>query len=43
VAPRARKAVDASDSDIAKAVGTRLAKDTQLPMLLILAIVLGRL
>jgi hypothetical protein len=43
VAPTARKAVDASDSDIAKAVGTRLAKDTQLPMLLILAIVLGRL
>ena len=30
VAPTARKAVDASDSDIAKAVGTRLAKDTQL-------------
>ena len=30
VAPKARKAVDASDSDIAKAVGTRLAKDTQL-------------
>jgi len=30
VAPMARKAVDASDSDIAKAVGTRLAKDTQL-------------
>jgi hyperosmotically inducible protein len=30
VAPTARKAVDASDSDIAKAVGIRLAKDTQL-------------
>ena len=30
VAPTARKAVDASDSDIAKAVGTRLAKDAQL-------------
>jgi hyperosmotically inducible periplasmic protein len=30
VAPTTRKAVDASDSDIAKAVGTRLAKDTQL-------------
>jgi len=30
VAPAARKAVDASDSDIAKAVGTRLSKDTQL-------------
>ena len=30
VAPTARKAVDASDSDIGKAVGTRLAKDTQL-------------
>jgi hyperosmotically inducible protein len=30
VAPTARKAVDASDSDIAKAVGTRLSKDTQL-------------
>jgi hyperosmotically inducible protein len=30
VAPAARKTVDASDSDIAKAVGTRLAKDTQL-------------
>ena len=30
VAPAARKAVNASDSDIAKAVGTRLAKDTQL-------------
>ena len=30
VAPAARKAVDASDSDIAKAVGTRLAKDPQL-------------
>lgn len=30
VAPRARKAVDASDSDIAKAVVTRLSKDTQL-------------
>jgi len=30
VAPAARKAVDASDSDIAKAVGTRLAKDTRL-------------
>jgi len=30
VAPAARKAVDASDSDIAKAVGTRLAKDAQL-------------
>jgi hyperosmotically inducible periplasmic protein len=30
VAPAARKAVDASDSDIAKAVGTRLSKNTQL-------------
>ena len=30
VAPTARKAVDASDSDIAKAVETRLSKDTQL-------------
>jgi len=30
VAPTARKAVDASDSDIAKVVGTRLAKNTQL-------------
>jgi hyperosmotically inducible protein len=30
VAPTARKAVDASDSDIAKAVGTCLSKDTQL-------------
>ena len=30
VAPTARKAVDANDSDIAKAVGTRLSKDTQL-------------
>ena len=30
VAPPARKAVDASDSDIAKAVGTRLSKNTQL-------------
>ena len=30
VTPTARKAVDASDSDIAKAVGTRLAKNTQL-------------
>jgi len=30
VAPTARKAVDASDSDIAKAVGTRLSKDSQL-------------
>jgi hyperosmotically inducible protein len=30
VAPAARKAVNASDSDIAKAVGTRFAKDTQL-------------
>ena len=30
VAPTARKAVDASDSDIAKAVGTRLSRDTQL-------------
>jgi hyperosmotically inducible protein len=30
VAPAARKTVDASDSDVAKAVGTRLAKDTQL-------------
>jgi hyperosmotically inducible protein len=30
VALPARKAVDASDSDIAKAVGTRLAKNTQL-------------
>ena len=30
VAPTARKAVDASDSDIAKAVGTRLSKNTQL-------------
>jgi hyperosmotically inducible protein len=30
VASAARKAVDASDSDIAKAVGTRLAKNTQL-------------
>ncbi len=30
VAPRARKAVDASDSDIAKAVVTRLSKDKQL-------------
>jgi hyperosmotically inducible protein len=30
VAPTAQKAVDASDSDIAKAVGTRLSKDTQL-------------
>jgi hyperosmotically inducible protein len=30
VAPAARKAVDARDSDIAKAVGTRLSKDSQL-------------
>jgi hyperosmotically inducible protein len=30
VAPKARKAVDASDSDIAKAVVTRLSKDKQL-------------
>ena len=30
VAPTARKAVDASDSDIAKVVGNRLAKNTQL-------------
>ena len=30
VAPAARKAVDANDSDIAKAVVTRLSKDTQL-------------
>jgi len=30
VAPTARKAVDANDSDIAKAVGTRLSKDAQL-------------
>jgi len=30
VAPTARKAVDASDSDISKAVVTRLSKDTQL-------------
>ena len=30
VAPAARKAVDASDSDIAKAVETRLSKDSQL-------------
>jgi hyperosmotically inducible protein len=30
VAPATRKAVDASDSDIAKAVVTRLSKDTQL-------------
>jgi hyperosmotically inducible periplasmic protein len=30
VAPAARKAVDASDSDIGKAVGTRLSKDSQL-------------
>src|SRR4030095_7999841 len=30
VAPPARKAVNASDSDMAKAVGTRLSKDTQL-------------
>lgn len=30
VAPTARKAVDTSDSDIAKAVGSRLSKDTQL-------------
>jgi hyperosmotically inducible periplasmic protein len=30
VAPTARKAVDASDGDIAKAVVTRLSKDTQL-------------
>jgi hyperosmotically inducible periplasmic protein len=30
VAPIARKAVDASDSDIARAVGSRLSKDTQL-------------
>lgn len=30
VAPTARKAVDAGDSDIAKAVGTRLSKDTKL-------------
>ena len=30
VAPTARKAVDANDSDIAKAVVTRLSKDTQL-------------
>ena len=30
VAPTARKAVDASDSDIAKAVGTRLSQNTQL-------------
>lgn len=30
VAPRARNAVDASDSDIAKAVVTRLSKDKQL-------------
>jgi hyperosmotically inducible protein len=30
VAPAARKMVDASDSDVAKAVGTRLSKDSQL-------------
>jgi len=30
VAPTARKAVDASDSDIAKVVGTRVSKNTQL-------------
>jgi hyperosmotically inducible periplasmic protein len=30
VAPTARKAVDASDSDIAKVVGSRLSKNTQL-------------
>lgn len=30
VAPMARKAVDASDKDIAKAVGSRLSKDMQL-------------
>jgi hyperosmotically inducible protein len=30
VAPAARKAVDTSDSDITKAVGTRLSKDSQL-------------
>jgi hyperosmotically inducible protein len=30
VAPAARKTVDASDSDVAKAVGTRLAGDSQL-------------
>jgi hyperosmotically inducible periplasmic protein len=30
VAPTARKAVDVTDSDIAKAVVTRLSKDTQL-------------
>jgi len=30
VAPAARKAVDARDSDVAKAVGTRLSKDSQL-------------
>jgi hyperosmotically inducible protein len=30
VTPAARKAVDASDSDITKAVGTRLSKDSQL-------------
>jgi hyperosmotically inducible periplasmic protein len=30
VAPKARKAVDASDSDIAKAIVTRLSKDKQL-------------
>jgi hyperosmotically inducible periplasmic protein len=30
VAPAARKTVDASDSDVAKAVGTRLSKDSQL-------------
>ena len=30
VAPTARKAMDASDSDIAKVVGTRLSKNTQL-------------
>jgi osmotically-inducible protein OsmY len=30
VAPAARKTMDASDSDVAKAVGTRLSKDSQL-------------
>jgi len=30
VAPTARKAVDAADSDVAKAVGTRLSKNAQL-------------
>lgn len=33
VAPTARKAVDAADSDVAKAVGTRLSKNAQLKKL----------